>query len=125
MSSSQQSSGFSSLLSQLSSAPQIQEKWWWQLGTQVFAWLTHLSSNLGRVLERYGQPIIIIALILAAGISLKVVLAVIAALNEIPLIAPTMKLVGMGYSIWFVNRYLLRSSTRQELSQIIQEILKK
>ncbi len=125
MTSPQQSSGFTSSLSKLSSAPQIQQKWWWQLGTQLPVWLTQLPDHLGKIFNQYRQPIISIALILAAGISLKVVLAVIAALNEIPLMAPTLKLVGIGYSIWFVNRYLLRSSTRQELSQIIQEVLNK
>ncbi|MBV8886140.1 MAG: CAAD domain-containing protein [Chroococcidiopsidaceae cyanobacterium CP_BM_RX_35] len=125
MASPQQSSEFASSLSKLSSNPQIQEKWWWQLGTQLPVWLTQLPDNFGKIFNQYQQPIISIALILAAGISLKVVLAVIAALNELPLMAPTLKLVGIGYSIWFVNRYLLKSSTRQELSQIIQEVLNK
>ena len=125
MASPQQSSGFASSLSKLSSAPQIQEKWWWQLGTQLPVWLTQLPDNLGKIFNQYRQPIISIALILAAGILLKVVLAVIAALNEIPIMTPTLKLVGVGYSSWFVNRYLLSSSTRQELSKIIQEVINK
>jgi hypothetical protein len=29
-------------------------------------------------------------------------------------------LIGIGYSAWFVNRYLLKASNRQELAQEIQ-----
>ncbi|MBV9385221.1 MAG: CAAD domain-containing protein [Chroococcidiopsidaceae cyanobacterium CP_BM_ER_R8_30] len=66
-----------------------------------------------------------IGLILAAFITLRVVLAVIDVLNDIPLLAPALKLIGIGYSFWFTNRYLLRASTRQELSQLIQGFLKR
>ncbi len=38
---------------------------------------------------------------------------------------PTLNLVGIGYSTWFVNRYLLKASTRQELFQLIQNFLNK
>ena len=39
------------------------------------------------------------------------------ALNDVPLLAPTFELIGMGYTAWFVYRYLLKASTRQELVQ--------
>ena len=42
------------------------------------------------------------------------------ALNGIPLVSPTFELIGIGYSAWFVNRYLLKASNRQELAQEIQ-----
>jgi len=40
-------------------------------------------------------------------------------LNDIPLVAPTFELIGIGYSAWFVYRYLLKASTRQELTNEI------
>ena len=43
-------------------------------------------------------------------------MAVLDALNDIPLVAPTFELIGIGYSVWFVYRYLLKASTRQELT---------
>ncbi|WP_243903127.1 CAAD domain-containing protein, partial [Aetokthonos hydrillicola] len=38
---------------------------------------------------------------------------------DIPLVAPTFELIGIGYSVWFVYRYLLKASTRQELTDEI------
>jgi glutamyl-tRNA synthetase len=63
-----------------------------------------------------------VGLILASIISLKVLLGVVDELNDIPLLAPTFELIGIGYTIWFVYRYLLRSSNRQQLGQEIQAI---
>ena len=110
--------------SKLLPPPEIQEKWWWQIGTQVAVWLSQLPDYLGRLFKsEYKQQIISVALILAAIITLKVVLAVMDALNDLPLLAPTLELIGVGYSAWFVYRYLLRTSTRQELFQTIQVFL--
>jgi len=57
-----------------------------------------------------------------AAITVKVVLAVLDALNDIPLLTPTFELVGIAYSVWFVNRYLLKASSRQELAEEIQSL---
>ena len=43
--------------------------------------------------------------------------------QRIPLIAPTLELIGIAYSGWFVYRYLLAADNRKELMQQI-EILK-
>ena len=98
---------------------------WQRLGAQTSTFLADLPDNLGRFVNQTKQPLISIGLILAAFITLRVVLAVIDVLNDIPLLAPALKLIGIGYSFWFTNRYLLRASTRQELSQLIQGFLKR
>lgn len=95
---------------------------WQRIGTQVSTILAQLPDYIGQFFNTYKQPLISIGLILTAIISVKVVLAVIDALNGIPLLAPTFELVGIGYSAWFVNRYLLRASNRQELAKEIQQI---
>lgn len=103
--------------------PSLQsEDQWRRIGAQVSAFLAELPDYLGKFFNEYKQPIITLGLILAAIISVKVVLAVLAALNDIPLLSPTFELVGIGYSVWFVNRYLLKASNRQELSQEIQSL---
>lgn len=107
---------------QLSQASQ--EKWR-RVGAQISEVLAQLPDNLGRFFSQYKQAIISISFILAAIVTLKVVLAVIDTLNGIPLLKPTLNLVGIGYSTWFVNRYLLKASTRQELFQLIQNFLNK
>ena len=78
--------------------------------------LANLPEYLGRFFNQYKQPIINVGLFLAAILAVRILLAVLDALNDIPLLSPFFELVGMGYAAWFTSRYLLKSSTRQELS---------
>ena len=93
--------------------------------TQVVDFLSQLSENLGSFFGENQSLLINLGLIFGAIIAFRVSLAVIVAINEIPLVAPTFELVGIGYSIWFINRYLLHTSNRQELGQKIQGFLDK
>lgn len=110
----------SGTLAKLPPASDSQE--WQQYGAQVSQFLADLPDYLGKFFNSYKQPIISLGLIFAAIIAVKVVLAVLDALNDIPLLAPTFELVGIGYSTWFVYRYLLKASTREELADEIQSI---
>ncbi|PWA35936.1 cyanobacterial aminoacyl-tRNA synthetase, CAAD domain-containing protein [Artemisia annua] len=49
---------------------------------------------------------------------------VIGAINKVPLLPNIMELVGVGYSGWFVYRYLLFESTRKELATSIESLKK-
>ncbi|WP_413164251.1 CAAD domain-containing protein [Capilliphycus salinus ALCB114379] len=91
-----------------------------EIKAKVVEVLAEFPAYVSGFFEEYQKPIITILLILAAIVSLRVLFAVIDALNDIPLLAPTFELIGMGYSAWFVYRYLLRASNRQELSQEFQ-----
>lgn len=75
--------------------------------------------------KEYQQLIISITLIIGAALALKVMLAIMDALNDIPVLAPTFKLIGFSYSIWFISRYLLKSLNRQKLIEEIQALLNK
>ena len=103
------------------SAPNQQ---WQRIGEQVSDFLAQLPDYIGQFFNTYKQPLISVGLILAAIITVKVVLAVLDALNDIPLLTPTFELIGIGYSVWFVNRYLLKSSNRQELASEIEGLKK-
>uniref|UniRef100_A0A251RSN4 Putative cyanobacterial aminoacyl-tRNA synthetase, CAAD domain-containing protein n=1 Tax=Helianthus annuus TaxID=4232 RepID=A0A251RSN4_HELAN len=50
---------------------------------------------------------------------------VISAINKVPLLPNLMELVGVGYSGWFVYRYLLFELSRKELATNIESIKKK
>ena len=93
-----------------------------RIGTQISDFLAQLPDYLGKLFNQYKQPIITVALIVAAIISVKVVFAVISTLNGILLLAPTFKMIGIGYCVWFVKRYLLKASNRQELSEALQKL---
>ena len=93
---------------------------WQQVGAKVSAFLEQLPQSLGRYFNEYKLPIVSVALTIAAIVTLRVVLAIVDALNDIPLLAPTFKLIGVGYVTCFTFRYLLKTETRQELAAQIQ-----
>ncbi len=91
-----------------------------RVGTQTSTFLVQLPNYIGRLFNDYKQPIVTVALIVVTFITLKVVLGVIDALNDVPLLVPTFELIGIGYLVWFSIRYLIGASNRQELSKILQ-----
>lgn len=88
-------------------------------GLQVLA---VFPAFLGKVLGEYRSPLTTVGLILFAGLGIAVADGVLARLNTIPLFAPTFELVGLGFTGWFVVRYLLYADTRQELLSEYHEI---
>ncbi|XP_078159847.1 CURVATURE THYLAKOID 1A-like protein [Carex rostrata] len=50
---------------------------------------------------------------------------VVSAINSVPLLPKVMELVGLGYTAWFVYRYLLFKDSRKELVSDIEELKKK
>ncbi|KAJ6827021.1 protein CURVATURE THYLAKOID 1A, chloroplastic-like [Iris pallida] len=50
---------------------------------------------------------------------------VVGAINSVPLLPKIMELVGLGYTGWFVYRYLLFKSSRKELASDIEDLKKK
>lgn len=95
---------------------------WRQVGEKVYSFLSGLPEYLSEFFGEYKRPIITLGLIFGGIIGVKLVLAVLDAVNDIPLLAPTFELVGFGYTAWFVYRYLLRASNRQELVRDIETL---
>jgi hypothetical protein len=96
---------------------QVQQVW-----DKVSGLLGNLPDYVSDFFKEYRRPIVTIGLIFAALISVKLVLALLGAINEIPLLAPTFELIGLIYSGWFLYRYLLKASNRQELFEDINSI---
>ncbi|GAC1450671.1 MAG: hypothetical protein NVSMB70_19470 [Chamaesiphon sp.] len=92
---------------------------WREWGKQVSEILAELPDYISKFFSDNKRPIITVGLIFTAIITLKLTLALLDAINDIPLLGATCELVGMGYTIWFVYRYLLQASTRQELLEEI------
>lgn len=108
-------------LPKLPPAKQSDEKWQ-HIVTTFSNYLGNLPDNTGRFFNEYRQPITNVVLILVTLISLRVVLAVLDALDAFPMVLPTFELIGIGYSIWFVKRYLLTVEDRRELFNKVEEI---
>ncbi|WGV23499.1 CAAD domain-containing protein [Halotia branconii] len=96
---------------------------WRQISTKTAESITQLPKYFSRFFQKYKQPLITVVLIVAAIVTGKVLLAMVDAINDIPLLAPIFEVIGLGYVSWFIFRYLIKSSTRQELAQEI-ELLK-
>ena len=87
-----------------------------QIGRKVSAFLSDLPDYLTEFFGENRRPIIVIGLILGAIIATKLLLAVLGAINDIPLLSPLFELIGIGYTTWFIYRYLWRAENRSELS---------
>ncbi len=89
---------------------------WLKYGEQISGFLATLPEYVSSFFNQYKQPLVSVGLIVGAIVTVKVLLAILDSLNDIPLVAPTFELIGIGYSAWFVYRYLLKASTRKELT---------
>lgn len=97
----------------LSSDPSNEQ--WREIGEKVSDFLADLPAYLSDFFGEYKRPIVTISLIIAALIAVKLLLAILSAINDLPLFSSLFELIGMGYSAWFVYRYLLKASTREQL----------
>ena len=105
-------------ITKIQPSTQSQEQWL-KYGEQLSSFLNNFSDYAGTYFNKYKQLLIVLGTGLGALIAVRVVLSVLDALNDIPLVAPTFELIGIGYSAWFIYRYLLKASTRNELTSEI------
>ncbi|WP_353931918.1 CAAD domain-containing protein [Okeanomitos corallinicola TIOX110] len=89
---------------------------WQQTLKQVVSILDQLPTYLGSFIDNNKQAILSIVFILSALITVKILVAVLDAVNGVPLLAPIFEIIGIFYAIWFTIRYLLKSESRKELS---------
>lgn len=90
---------------------------WQEQLEKALQFLVVFPDYFGKVFGEYQKPLTTVGLILVAGLGIAVADGVLARLNAIPLFAPIFELVGLGFTGWFVVRYLLYANTRQELLQ--------
>lgn len=95
---------------------------WREIGEKAYAFLALLPEYLGRFFSEYRKPLVTLGLVFGSIVSVKLTLALLSAINDVPLLEPTFELVGLVYTVWFVYRYLLKASNRQELGQEINKL---
>ncbi|WP_237741487.1 CAAD domain-containing protein [Anabaena sp. PCC 7108] len=93
------------------------EAQWQRINRQIFDFLAQLPDYLGSFLNQNKQALLTVVLILSALVTVKVALAILDAIDDVPLLAPIFEIIGLVYAIWFTFRYLIKAETRQELSQ--------
>ncbi len=82
---------------------------------KVIYTISNLPENFSKFFGEYQRPLLTVTGIIVIIITAKALVGVLDSINDVPLVESTLEIVGMGYSGWFVYRYLLRSETRQEL----------
>jgi len=90
-----------------------------QIKEKLVEFISGLQTFLGEFFDEYRQILVLVILLVGGGVSLKLLLAILGAINEVPLLNPVFEIVGIGYTTWFVYRYLLKAENRQELSEEI------
>lgn len=89
---------------------------WKQIGERISAFLADLPDYLTEFFGEYRRPILTVAIVVGALIAVKLLLAILDAINDIPLLSPLFELIGMGYTAWFIYRYLWKAENRAELA---------
>ena len=90
---------------------------WQQVLQQVVKVLGDLPDYLNEVYDSNKRSLISVSLILAAMIAVYITLALLSAVNQVPLLEPAFQLLGLGYTGWFSFRYLRRAGDRQKLAE--------
>jgi hypothetical protein len=89
---------------------------WQRIIRQIVDILDQLPDYLGSFFAKNQQAILTVVLILSAFVTVKVAIAILDAVNGVPLLAPIFEIIGIFYAIWFAFRYLIKAEARQELS---------
>ncbi|NJN61828.1 MAG: hypothetical protein HC795_10120 [Coleofasciculaceae cyanobacterium RL_1_1] len=103
-----------SAISQVTSDDQLKE-----VKAQVLSILSDLFTYVGDFFAEYKKPLINVGLVVSALIAIYLVAAIVDAINDIPLLSPLFELVGIGYTGWFIFRYLLTAENRLEFSKMV------
>lgn len=92
---------------------------WQQFQEKASAIFTDFSTYTNDFFKNYQPLLVALGLLFAGVVTIKLTLAVLDAIHDIPLLSVILELIGFGYLVWFVTRYLLSAANRQELSNEI------
>lgn len=86
----------------------------------------NLSEKIAQIIDRlpgqivafydaYSRPINLVGALYLGLLAVAIASGVLRVLNVLPLVAPSLKLLGIGFIGWFTWRHLLYAENRQEL----------
>ena len=99
----------------ISPKPSPEEKPVQQWVAAVKDFLAKMFDYISEFIADNEKLLVNLLLVFLAIIAVRVTLAILAAINDFPLLSPLFELIGLGYTGWFVYRYLWKESNRQEL----------
>jgi hypothetical protein len=92
---------------------------WQSTQTELTALFEQAKSTTTEFFNNNRQLFITLGWIVLAIIGAKLVFAALGTIDDIPLVTPILKLVGLVSVVRFAWRYLIREHDRQELIEII------
>lgn len=96
---------------------------WLRDQARISAFFNNPISYTSEFLQPYKPILIAIGWVLLGIAGVWLVLSILGAVlsiaTSIPVLSPLFELIGVVYTGWFIYRYLLTASQRQELSQKI------
>lgn len=102
----------------------LKKEQWLKFGEKTSSLISDVQNSVGEFFNQYQSLLGTLGWILLALITVKLTVALLNALNDIPFVSLLLELIGLGYVIWFIYRYLLSAQSRQELSGEIQNFKK-
>ena len=91
---------------------------WASFQVKANAFLARAIQSTGTFFEQNKQLLSVLGWTLLTLLGIRVVFAALDAIDDIPLVTPVLKLIGLATVAWFIWRYLLRANNRHELAQM-------
>ncbi len=94
------------------------EEAWASFQVKANAFLAKVTQFTGTFFQQNKQLLSILGWTLLTLLGIRVVFAALDAIDDVPLVTPVLKLIGLATVAWFIWRYLLRANNRQEFAQM-------
>ena len=78
----------------------------------------YLSQTFGE----YKKPLTSLLVVLLVLVGIAITNGVLSVINSVPLVPSLLEFIGLGYTGWFIWRYLLYAENRQDLSNDYQTL---
>jgi valyl-tRNA synthetase len=99
---------------------------WQKISATVAQFLENFLDNPTGYFDNffvdYKKPVLSLAILLGFGMTYKVLHSMLAAINDVPGLAAIFQLVGIGYSVQFGVRRVLKGETRDRVLTELKEI---
>ncbi len=93
------------------------EELWVTIQTRTTGFFEETVSTIAIFFKNNRQLLTILGIAFLAILGFKLMFAGLNAIDDIPLVTPLLKLIGLVYVVRFVWRYLLREQDRHELAE--------
>ena len=102
--------------------PAAEEDAWQNLQSQTAHFFANAPDQMTAFFRNNRQVLSMLGWILLAVLGVRIMLAALDTIDDLPLVAFLLKLIGLVYVVQFTRRYLMRASDRQELSEKIDQV---